>query len=227
MLKHYPDTAVFHAVDGIISPAALGLAARGAAIEHFARRRAAAELEAVAAQKEAALRDARMQGHREGYIEAVEAALPYLVACLEDAQRLRSTLLEQMRDILEASLVEAGVHVDLVVRRLDQIVGAEAQPIVLHVPEGDEVLGPQVRKRLAEAGTRLKLKVLATRSPYPLLQSGELVCELDPATPILAAVELTLDPVLLDGVARARAEAYVETFEAAQRRYLPVRPTGD
>lgn len=227
MLKSFPEHVLAHAQGGVIAPSALGQAARADQLEAAARRRAAAVLGALPEQVDAATAQARLDGFREGYADAIAEAVPLLAAALGDVQATRDAVLGQVREVIGESLAAEGVEAALVVRRCEQLLGAAESALVLYVPEQMPALGESVLAQLATKADAPPVQIVAARSALPMLKAGPLLFELDPAGAMAAAVEASVDADALEAAARQRASAYVSGIDARLKRLpLPLTPTG-
>ncbi|WP_282298188.1 hypothetical protein [Stenotrophomonas sp. PS02289] len=214
MLKSFPEQALNFAVGGVISPSALGQAARADQLVSMARRRAADVLDAVPAQVAVATEQARRDGYHDGYAEAVAEAVPLLEAALADVQTLREAVLGQLRAVIAASLAAESVEAELVIRRCEQAFADGETDIRLHVPPQLEALRDAVRQRLAQHTPMLPLQVLGGQGTLPVLSVGALVYELDPVHALSRAVEASVDANVLEAGARERASAYLAAINA-------------
>lgn len=227
MLKSFPEHVLAHAQGGVIAPSALGQAARADQLEAAARRRAAAVLGALPEQVDAATAQARLDGFREGYADAIAEAVPLLAAALGDVQATRDAVLGQVREVIAESLAAEGVEAALVVRRCEQLLGAAESALVLYVPEQMPALGESVLAQLATKADAPCVQMVASRSALPMLKAGPLLFELDPAGAMAAAVEASVDADALEAAARQRASAYVSGIDARLKRLpLPLTPIG-
>lgn len=217
MLKQFPEVILDYAAGGVISPSALGCAARATQLEQVARQRAGAALGEIPERAEQALRQARLDGHAKGYVDAVLAAVPHLVNLLADAQQLRASLRAQLQQVLECSLQAEGVAHELIVNRCRRAL-AGTDEITLYLPEKDTLLADALREGLSglDGGTRVQLR--ATQSPYPALKAGPLMAELDPVGPLLAAIDAPVDTAVLEAAAQQHAMTYATEFNATLRR---------
>lgn len=227
MLKSFPEHVLAHAQGGVIAPSALGQAARADQLEAAARRRAAAVLGALPEQVDAATAQARLDGFREGYADAIAEAVPLLAAALGDVQATRDAVLGQVREVIAESLAAEGIEAALVVRRCEQLLGAAESALVLYVPEQMPALGETVLAQLATKADASCVQIVASRSALPMLKAGPLLFELDPAGAMAAAVEASVDADALEAGARQRASAYVSGIDARLKRLpLPLTPIG-
>ncbi len=227
MLKSFPEHVLAHAQGGVIAPSALGQAARADQLEAAARRRAAAVLGALPEQVDAATAQARLDGFRDGYADAIAEAVPLLAAALGDVQATRDAVLGQVREVIAESLAAEGVEAALVVRRCEQLLGAAESALVLYVPEQMPALGESVLAQLATKADAPPVQIVAARSALPMLKAGPLLFELDPAGAMAAAVEASVDADALEAAARQRASAYVSGIDARLKRLpLPLTPIG-
>lgn len=227
MLKSFPEHVLAHAQGGVIAPSALGQAARADQLEAAARRRASAVLGALPEQVDAAIAQARLDGFRQGYADAIAEAVPLLAAALGDVQTTRDAVLGQVREVISASLAAEGVDAALVVRRCEQWLGAAESGLVLYVPEQMPALGETVLAQLATKADAPSVQIVAARSALPMLKAGPLLFELDPAGAMAAAVEASVDADALEAAARQRASAYVSGIDARLKRLpLPLTPIG-
>lgn len=214
MLKSFPEQALSFAVGGVISPSALGQAARADQLVSTARRRAAAVLEEVPAQVSLATAHARRDGFHQGYAEAVTHAVPLLEAALADVQTLREAVLGQLRAVVGASLAAESVEADLVIRRCEQALANGETDIRLHVPPQMDALRKALQQRLAQHTPELPLVVLEGQGALPVLSVGALVYELDPVHALSRAVEASVDVDALEAGARERASRYLAEINA-------------
>lgn len=227
MLKSFPELVLAHAQDGVIAPSALGRAARADQLESAARRRATALLDALPAQVDDATAQARIDGFSQGYADAIAEAVPLLVAALGDVQLLRAAVLDQLRQVITASLAAEGVDAALVVRRCEQLLAGAGSTMELYVPEQMPALGEAVLAQLADKPWAASLKLLSARSALPMLKAGPLLFELDPSGSIAAAVEASVDAQALEAGARQRATAYLAGIETRLKRLpFPHVPNG-
>ncbi|MFL9584729.1 hypothetical protein [Stenotrophomonas sp. AB1(2024)] len=226
-MKSFPEHVLAHAQGGVIAPSALGQAARADQLESAARRRASAVLGAVPAQVDAAIAQARVDGFRQGYADAIAEAVPLLAAALGDVQALREAVLGRLREVIAASLAAEGVEATLVVRRCEQLLAAAESSLVLYVPEQNPELGDAVLAHLAGQPQAPALQVATARSALPMLKAGPLLFELDPVSAIAAAVEASVDADALETAAQQRAGAYALGIDARLKRLpFPLTPNG-
>ncbi len=221
MLKSFPEHVLAHAQGGVIAPSALGQAARADQLESAARRRASAVLGALPEQVDAAIAQARLDGFRQGYADAIAEAVPLLAAALGDVQTTRDAVLGQVREVISASLAAEGVDAALVVRRCEQLLGAAESGLVLYVPEQMAALGDTVLAQLGTKDDAPSVQIVAARSALPMLKAGPLLFELDPVGAMTAAVEASVDAEALEAAARQRAGAYVSGIDTRLKR-LPL-----
>jgi len=214
MLKSYPEQALSFAVDAVISPSALGQAARADQLLSNARRRAAATLDGVPAQVALATAQARRDGFHQGYAEAITHAVPLLEAALADVQSLREAVLGQLRTVIRASLAAESVEAELVIRRCEQALANGETDIRLHIPPQMDALREALQQRLAQHTPMLPLQVLDGQGALPVLSAGALVYELDPVHALSRAVEASVDASALEAGARERACAYLAAINA-------------
>jgi hypothetical protein len=228
MLKSYPEQVLNFAVGGVIAPSALGQAARADQLVAVARQRAAEVLQAVPAQVDAALAQARSEGFQQGYAEAVELAVPLLAATLADVQAQRATLLGQLRAVIQDSLAAEGVEAALIIARCERALAEGESRMMLHVPAQSPTLADAVKARLTECASTPPLQLARGEGPLPLLRLGTMVFELDPAGAMHRAVEASVDADALETAARTRADAYVAEVNARMKRIpFPDTTTGE
>ena len=214
MLKSFPEQALNFAVGGVISPSALGQAARADQLLAAARRRAADTLDGVPAQVAQATAEARRDGFHQGYTEALSEVVPLLQATLADVQTLREAVLGQIRTVISASLAAEAVDAELVIRRCEQALAAGETALRLHLPPQHETLRAALQQRLEQQQPALPLQVLSGQGELPVLSVGALVYELDPANAMGRAVEDRVDLEALEAGARTRAARYVAAVNA-------------
>lgn len=221
MLKRFPETALRFAIDGVIAPSVLREAARAVQLEHYARRRAAALMAPLPGHIERVKKEARLEGYAQGYVEGITQAVPHLAAMLADAQAVRATLRQQLCDAVRCSLEDEDVAAELIVQRCEKSM-ADADDLVLYLPESNPQLRQAVSGKLQALAASRNVVLRSTNGPYPLLQAGGRLLELDPAGALLAAIDLEAGAPALDAEARARARAYVEGFNLSMRSPAPI-----
>lgn len=229
MLRKIPDSAVPFVRDGVLPAQRLALAEHADRLVDHARRRAVDIGAAARDDAERQCDEARRVGYREGFEHALSNWLPRLGELLEDEAQLKSRTRQAMERYLDVALADAGVEAALITRCCERASDADNAPDTwtLYLPNDRGELMERLRENDAE-----RLDIRRGDAPWPVLERGDVVIEIDPKRPASRHLAEWLDTETLRDALEQRARAYADDASRALRhgevrRKIRHRDTGD
>lgn len=230
MLRKIPDSAVPYCRDGVLGARRLGLVEDAERLAQHARKRAADIAAAARADAERQFEAASHDGYRHGLERALSTWVPSLVALLEDEAQLKSRTRQALDRYLERVLTDAGVEAALIARCREgatRVDDTATGPWTLYLPDGRDTLLAQ----LSDAAPDV-LQVRRGDAPWPVLERGDVVIEIDPRRPATRHLAGLLDADALQDTLERHARAYASDAlralrDADVRNGIRHDPTGD